>query len=108
MRMPPPSCAPDSKPAQSGGSDTGALSVNLSSDRVRVAMSLIEGIRNGHSLGALLGYQFELILHDDYTTVEMDQFIFHCAKRFPWLRMPWLPPRLRPTFPLKPSRRATW
>ena len=35
-------------------------SVNLSSDRVRVALSLIEGIRNGQSLGALLGYQFEL------------------------------------------------
>ncbi len=69
--------------AQSSGGDTGQLSVNLSSDRVRVALSLIEGIRNGQSLGALLGYQFELILHDDYTTVEMDKFIYPIRKAFP-------------------------
>ncbi len=69
--------------AQSSGTDTGQLSVNLSSDRVRVALSLIEGIRNGQSLGALLGYQFELILHDDYTTVEMDKFIYPIRKAFP-------------------------
>jgi len=69
--------------AKAGGTDSGELSVNLSSDRVRTAMSLIEGIRNGQSLGALLGYQFELILHDDYPTVEMDQFIFPLRKAFP-------------------------
>jgi hypothetical protein len=69
--------------AQSSGTGTGQLSVNLSSDRVRVALSLIEGIRNGQSLGALLGYQFELILHDDYTSVEVDKFIYPIRKAFP-------------------------
>ncbi len=69
--------------AQSDSGDNGALSVNLSSDRVRVALSLIEGIRNGQSLGALLGYQFELGLHDDYTLAEVDKFIYPLRKAFP-------------------------
>ena len=69
--------------AQDGGTDSGALSVNLSSDRVRVALALIEGIRGGQSLGALLGYQFELALHDDYALAEADQFIYPLRKAFP-------------------------
>lgn len=35
------------------------LSVNLSSERVRAALDLMEGIRNGQNLGVLLGYEFE-------------------------------------------------
>jgi hypothetical protein len=46
-----------------------ALAVNLSSDRVRRARGLLEGIRNGQSLEALLGVQFERGLHD-WTTRE--------------------------------------
>jgi hypothetical protein len=69
--------------AQSGGANSGELSVNLSSDRVRVALALIEGIRNGQSLGALLGYQFELGLHDDHTLAEVDKFIYPLRKQFP-------------------------
>ena len=69
--------------AQWSGSDSGELSVNLSSDRVRIALALIEGIRSGQSLGALLGYQFELVLHDDYTTVEVDKFIYPLRTAFP-------------------------
>lgn len=41
-----------------------ALSVNLSSERVRRAQYLVEGIRNGQTLEVLLGYQFERGLHD--------------------------------------------
>jgi len=67
--------------ASQGNPDT--LAVNLSSDRVRLAMTLIEGIRNGQSLGALLGYQFERGLHDDYTLAEVDQFIYPLRKAFP-------------------------
>jgi hypothetical protein len=59
------------------------LSVNLSSARVRVALSLLEGIRNGQSLGALLGYQFERGLHDDHGLVEVDKFIYPLRKAFP-------------------------
>lgn len=59
------------------------LAVNLSSDRVRLALSLLEGIRGGQSLGALLGYRFERGLHDDYPTVEVDKFIYPLRKAFP-------------------------
>jgi hypothetical protein len=59
------------------------LAVNLSSDRVRVALTLIEGIRNGQSLGALLGYQFERGLHDDHGLAEVDKFIYPLRKAFP-------------------------
>ena len=33
------------------------MAVNLSSGRVRAALPLLEGIRNGQNIGALLGYQ---------------------------------------------------
>ena len=69
--------------AQAAGTGSGELSVNLSSDRVRVALALIDGIRAGQSLGALLGYQFELGLHDDYALAEADQFIYPLRKAFP-------------------------
>jgi hypothetical protein len=59
------------------------MSVNLSSDRVRVALGLLEGIRNGQSLGALLGYRFERGLHDDHALVEVDKFIYPLRKAFP-------------------------
>src|ERR1700687_5182613 len=59
------------------------LSINLSSDRVRAALTILEGIRNGQSLGALLGYQFERGLHDDFGLVEVDKFIYPLRKAFP-------------------------
>jgi hypothetical protein len=59
------------------------LAVNLSSDRVRTALGVLEGIRNGQSLGALLGYRFERGLHDDYGLAEVDKFIYPLRKAFP-------------------------
>lgn len=59
------------------------LAVNLSSERVRLALSVLEGIRNGQSLSALLGYQLERGLHDRYSVVEVDRFIFQLRKAFP-------------------------
>ena len=44
--------------------EPGAFAVNLSSSKVRKATQVLEGIRNGQSLEALLGYQFERALHD--------------------------------------------
>jgi hypothetical protein len=44
--------------------DPSALAVNLVSSRVRVADWLAAGIRNGQTLGSLLGYRFERGLHD--------------------------------------------
>ncbi len=59
------------------------LKVNLSSERVRRAISAIEGIRSGQPLGALLGYQFERGLHDAHNLAEVDGFIYELRKAFP-------------------------
>lgn len=59
------------------------FAVNLSSDRVRRAMAIIEGLRNGQSLSALLGYQFERGLHDRHALAEVDQYIYVLRDRFP-------------------------
>lgn len=60
----------------------GSLAVNLSSERVRRALSIIEGMRGEQSLGALLGYHFERGLHDRHD-VEVDEFIYDLRKVFP-------------------------
>lgn len=59
------------------------LAVNLSSNRVRQALSIIEGLRNGQSLGALLGYRLERGLHDRHSFAEVDEFIFELRRAFP-------------------------
>ena len=59
------------------------MAVNLTSERVRTALAMIEGIRGGQSLGALLGYQFERGLHDRHNLAEVDKFIFKIRKEFP-------------------------
>ncbi|MCU0433587.1 MAG: hypothetical protein MUC87_09060 [Bacteroidia bacterium] len=63
------------------------LSINLSSERVRRALVLLEGIRNGQTLEALLGYQFERGMHD-WTTrsnnpVFLNQLKPYFRKAFP-------------------------
>jgi len=60
-----------------------AMAVNLSSERVRLAMRLLEGIRNGQSLASLLGYRLERGLHDRHAVAEVDQFVFALRKQFP-------------------------
>jgi len=47
------------------------LAIDLSSERVRLANWLLDGVRQGQPLGALLGYRFERRLHDAH----LDQFI---------------------------------
>jgi hypothetical protein len=64
------------------------LKVNLSSERVRLALGVIEGIRNGQSLAALLGYRFERGLHDRHTFAECDQFIYPLRLLFPLYTRP--------------------
>ncbi len=61
------------------------LAVNLSSRRVRAALYLLEGVRQGHEIAALLGYQFERGLHERYTSagLELDAYIFPLRRRFP-------------------------
>lgn len=50
--------------AHQGSGQGDALAVDLSSDRVRRARWLLDGVREGQSLGALLGYRFERALQD--------------------------------------------
>ncbi len=69
--------------ASASSANPTTMAINLSSDRVRLALSMLEGIRNGQSFGALLGYQFERGLHDDYGLVEVDKFIYPMRKAFP-------------------------
>ncbi len=69
--------------ANASAADPGPMSVDLSSDRVRAALAILEGIRNGQSLGALLGYQFERGLHDKHGLAEVDKFIYPLRGAFP-------------------------
>jgi hypothetical protein len=67
-------------------SNDDALAVNLTSARVRKAMYYLEGIRHGNSLNALLGYQFERLLHTMYAgtgTYTLDQFILDIRLEYP-------------------------
>jgi hypothetical protein len=59
------------------------LAVDISSRRVRLALSLLDGIRSGQSLGALLGYRFERGLHDRHNLAEVDSYVFALRKQFP-------------------------
>ncbi len=62
--------------------DKEELKIKLTSDRVRLALQIIEGIQAGQSLSALFGYQFERGLHDR-TDAEVDQYIFKIRNAFP-------------------------
>jgi hypothetical protein len=53
---------------------TDTYSVNLNSRRARIARWLIGGVRQGQSLGALLGYRFERALHDAELDIEIETF----------------------------------
>jgi hypothetical protein len=59
------------------------MAVNLTSERVRVALGLLQGIRAGQGMADLLGYQFERGLHDRHSFAEVDQFIYKLRKAFP-------------------------
>lgn len=59
------------------------LAVNLTSERVRGALALIQGVRAGQGLADLLGYQFERGLHDRHAMAEVDSFVFELRLAFP-------------------------
>lgn len=72
--------------------DKETLSVNLSSERVRRAKYLLDGVRNGQTLEALLGYQFERGLHD-WSTRPSNPVILNQLK-----------PIFRQAFPIKKTK----
>jgi hypothetical protein len=65
------------------------MSINLGSGRVRTALALIDGVRAGNDLGALLGYRLERFLHEYYArtdtphVTELDQLIAPLRRAFP-------------------------
>ncbi|MFC9293793.1 hypothetical protein ACFTWH_07035 [Streptomyces sp. NPDC057011] len=67
---------------------TGAFAIDLGSRRVRTALALLDGLRQGQSPGAMLGRIFERGLHEGHPGVELDRFI----------------PLLRGAFPLRAGR----
>ena len=62
-----------------GTAEEGLLSLDISSDRVRKALYLLSGVRQGQSLNALLGFVFEQGLHD----LSLDRFAQPFRDRFP-------------------------
>jgi hypothetical protein len=62
-----------------GTADEALLSIDLSSERVRQALTLLEGVQQGQSLNALLGYLFEAGLHD----AQLDPYAQPFRDRFP-------------------------
>ena len=51
--------------AHGGGERVSPAAVDLGSRRIRLAQSLLEGVRLGQPLGTLLGYRFERSMRDD-------------------------------------------
>ncbi len=83
------------------------LAVNLTSERMRTATWLLDGIRAGQGLSDLLGYQFERGLHDRHGMAEVDKFIYPLRKAFP-LRADRMQSTATPKVsPSSRSRRAT-
>ena len=63
-------------------SDAEQYKVNLSSERVRMALAIVEGMQQGQGLAELLGYRLERGLHDN-NEEELDIFIYELRKIFP-------------------------
>lgn len=63
------------------------MAVNLSSERIRRALFILQGIRKGQSLEALLGYQFERGLHDagsaDVNLIRLNEYIYDFRDKYP-------------------------
>lgn len=63
------------------------MAVNLSSERVRRSLFILQGMRNGQSMEALLGYQFERGIHDrvsaDASLGLLNSFLFDIRVAFP-------------------------
>ncbi len=67
------------KVEEEAGESSNALAVRVDSPRVRSALALLEGIGQGDTIAALLGYQLERTLHDQGS----DPLIFKLRRLFP-------------------------
>ena len=59
--------------------DEPVLAIDLSSDRTRLALWVLEGVRQGQPLGALAGYRFEQALHD----AGLDEYVQPFRDKYP-------------------------
>jgi hypothetical protein len=63
------------------------MAVNLSSERVRRALRILQGIRQDQTLEALLGYQFERGLHDRASAnnaLNLNLYIYSFRDQYPY------------------------
>lgn len=68
------------------GKNDSRLNINLSSLRVRQALRVIDGVRNGLSVGAVLGADLERSMHEAYKNkenTELDRYIYPLRQLFP-------------------------
>lgn len=56
------------------GEAKGRFGIDLSSKRVRLALDLLEEVRQGQHVGAVLGYRFERSLHDQHADGQIDTY----------------------------------
>jgi hypothetical protein len=69
-------------------SDPDRFAVDLSSRRVRHALWLADGVRQGQSLDALLGYRFERGLHEHHPGLELDRYVHALRAVYPLVAVP--------------------
>lgn len=62
--------------------ESNPFALNLTSDRLQKAQVLLEGIRQGQQLEALLGYQLERYLHEDKNP-SLNGYIYTLREAFP-------------------------
>src|SRR5262249_53525837 len=51
------------------------FAIDLSSERVRSSLWILDAVRSGQSLGAVLGYRLERGLHENHRPLELDKYI---------------------------------
>ena len=61
--------------SRTSADDGAPLAIDLSSRRVRLALALLDGVRAGQPLGALLGYRLERGLHENHRELVLDRYI---------------------------------
>lgn len=67
------------------GNQENPFNLDLSSERVRTALQLLDNMRNGLSLNELLGYRFERALHESQAknNVGLDKYILDYRIKYP-------------------------
>jgi len=61
----------------------GLYGIDLSSQRVRAALWVLDCVREGQALGAVLGYRFERGLHEGHASLSLDKYIDPFRRLYP-------------------------